>query len=277
MRNLKAGRLIGFSYFVAKLTECINVGRGRIADYYQKGTTMSDTAGIRKLYKSRTERMIDGVCGGVAKYFTLDPTLVRIAWVLLTLFGGSGIILYIVAMVVMPKEPYVIPDFGAEHSKSAAHTPADQSQKNSLFWGILLIFVGALLFMHNMGVSLWHEWWSLDWDLGLAVLLILVGVGFLWGGRNSLVRSTASPEGATTDANAEAPEQAAVPDKLYRSFTDNKMFGVCGGLGEYFGIDSTIIRILFIVGAFLSSGIVVIGYIIMAIVVPKANPVFKTV
>lgn len=238
---------------------------------------MSDTAGVKKLYKSRTERMIDGVCGGVAKYFNLDPTLVRIVWVLLTLFGGSGIILYIVAMFVMPKEPYVLPNFSAEHSKSTVHTTGDQSQKNSLFWGILLIFVGALLFLHNMGVSLWHEWWSLDWDLGFAVLLILLGVGFLWGGRNSLVRSSANPEDATTNVNADAPERTAIPDKLYRSSTDSKIFGVCGGLGEYFGIDSTIIRILFIVGAFLSSGIVVIGYIIMAIVVPKTTPVFKIV
>lgn len=238
---------------------------------------MTDTDGVKKLYKSRTERMIDGVCGGVAKYFTLDPTLVRIAWVLLTLFGGSGIILYIVAMVVMPKEPYMLPDYGAEHGAPGVQGVTGRSQKNSLFWGILLIVVGGLLFLHNMGVSIWHEWWSLDWDLGLAVLLILVGVGFLWGGRNSLVRSTANPEDATTNVNAEAPEQSAAPEKLYRSFADKKMFGVCGGLAEYFGIDSTIIRILFIVGAFLSSGIVVIGYIIMAIVVPKANPVFKTV
>lgn len=91
------------------------------------------------------------------------------------------------------------------------------------------------------------------------------------------MRSTANPEDATTNVNAEAAEQSAAPEKLYRSFADKKMFGVCGGLAEYFGIDSTIIRILFIVGAFLSSGIVVIGYIIMAIVVPKATPVFKTV
>jgi phage shock protein PspC (stress-responsive transcriptional regulator) len=59
---------------------------------------------------------------------------------------------------------------------------------------------------------------------------------------------------------------------LHRSFTDSKLFGVCGGLGEYFGIDSTIVRILFLVGAFASGGVVVIGYIIMAIAVPKGLP-----
>ncbi len=235
---------------------------------------MADTTGIKKLYKARTERMIDGVCGGVAKYFNLDPTLVRIAWVLLTFLGGSGIILYIVAMVVMPKEPYVIPDYAAEHTPSGVPEVGDRSQKNNLFWGLLLIAVGALLFLHNMGWSIWHEWWSLDWDLGLAVLLILVGVGFLWGGRNSMARRSVQPEDPVRGVNA-GSDEAGIPRKLYRSFTDSKIFGVCGGLAEYLGIDSTVVRILFIVGALLSSGIVIIGYIIMAIIVPKSVPVFK--
>ena len=59
----------------------------------------------KRLYKSRTERMIDGVCGGIAEYLGLDVTLIRIVWVLLTLFGGTGIVLYIVAMIVMPTAP----------------------------------------------------------------------------------------------------------------------------------------------------------------------------
>ncbi len=238
---------------------------------------MVDTAGIKRLYKSRTERMIDGVCGGVAKYFNLDPTLVRIAWVLLTFLGGSGIILYIVAMVVMPKEPYIIPDYSAEPAGTSPHAATtERSQKSSLFWGILLIVVGGLLFLHNMGISVWHGWWSLDWDLGMAVLLILVGVGFLWGGRNSLAQSSVQPEESAPNINAGAAEATGMPRKLYRSFSDSKMFGVCGGLGEYFGIDSTIVRILFIIGALLTSGLVVIGYVAMAIIVPKSIPVFKT-
>ncbi len=238
---------------------------------------MADTTGIKKLYKSRTERMIDGVCGGVAKYFNLDPTLVRIAWVLLTFLGGSGIILYIVAMIVMPKEPYIIPDYSSESTRTGAQeAKTDQSQKNSLFWGILLIVVGGLLFLHNMGVSIWHQWWSMDWDLGLAVLLILIGVGFLWGGRNSLSQSNLKPEDSIPASDA-GPAGAALPRKLYRSFTDSKLFGVCGGLAEHFGLDSTIIRIGFIAGALLTSGVVVVGYIVLAIVVPKAIPVYKAV
>ena len=53
---------------------------------------MTHSPDIKRLYKSRTDRMIDGVCGGIAEYFGLDSTLVRIAWVLLTLLGGTGIL-----------------------------------------------------------------------------------------------------------------------------------------------------------------------------------------
>ncbi len=237
-----------------------------------------ETLGIKKLYKSRTERMIDGVCGGVAKYFNLDPTLVRIAWVLLTFLGGSGILLYIAAMVVMPKEPYIIPEYGAGPTgANPLSAETERSQKSSLFWGILLIIVGGFLFLHNMGFSIWHGWWSMDWDLGLAVLLILVGVGFLWGGRNSLARPPSAAEATPANMNTGSAEATGISRKLYRSFTDNKMFGVCGGLGEYFAIDSTIVRILFIIGALLTSGLLVIGYIAMAIIVPKSIPVFKAV
>jgi phage shock protein PspC (stress-responsive transcriptional regulator) len=233
-------------------------------------------AEVKRLYKSRTDRMIDGVCGGVAKYLNLDPTLVRIALVLLTLLGGSGILLYIIAMIVMPKEPYLFTmGTGATEAQSPDATTTQQastpSKKNSLFWGILLIVVGTALFLDNVGLDFWRFWWWFDGEMVLAVLLILAGVAFLWGGRNSLHKQpTASVESESGVGPQAQPLQAA--RRLYRSFTDSKLFGVCGGVGEYFGIDSTIVRILFLIGAFASGGIVVIGYIIMAIALPRATP-----
>lgn len=56
----------------------------------------------RKLYKSMTDKKISGVCGGIAEYFDFDSTVVRLALVLFTLLGGSGIIAYIIAALVMP-------------------------------------------------------------------------------------------------------------------------------------------------------------------------------
>ena len=59
----------------------------------------------KKLYKSNKNKMLDGVCGGIAEYFNVDPTLVRLATVLLCLGVGSGLLAYIVAMIVMPRAP----------------------------------------------------------------------------------------------------------------------------------------------------------------------------
>ena len=59
----------------------------------------------KRLYRSTTQKMLGGVCGGIAEYFDIDPTLVRLALVAITLFGGSGIIAYIVAYLVIPEAP----------------------------------------------------------------------------------------------------------------------------------------------------------------------------
>ena len=58
-----------------------------------------------RLYKSNTNKMIDGVCGGLAEYFNVDPTLVRLGWVVFCALGGSGILAYIVAAVIIPRNP----------------------------------------------------------------------------------------------------------------------------------------------------------------------------
>ena len=59
----------------------------------------------KRLYKSRDNRMLSGVCGGIAEYFDIDPTLVRLGWVLFCALGGSGILVYIIAAVIIPEQP----------------------------------------------------------------------------------------------------------------------------------------------------------------------------
>ena len=59
----------------------------------------------KRLYKSNQNKMIDGVCGGIAEYFGVDPTVVRLLWVLFSLMGGSGILAYIIAALIIPRNP----------------------------------------------------------------------------------------------------------------------------------------------------------------------------
>jgi len=221
--------------------------------------------------------MIDGVCGGLAKFFGLDVTLIRIAWVLLTLIGGSGILLYLVAMIIMPKDPAPLP---LSHAASERSTGA-----NAKFWGILLVVIGVLWLLRNLDIPYYLSWWGFSWEYVLPALLIMAGVAFLYGGRAGLTN------GANADSTGEPSAPEAVPGtaehantmppaadpvlRLYRSRREKKLFGVCGGLASYLNVDPTIIRLLFVVAAPASFGFMILLYLAMAIIVPN-EPLFLT-
>lgn len=59
----------------------------------------------KRLYKSEENRVLCGVCGGVGEYLGIDPTIVRLIWILITLCAGAGILFYIIAAIVIPKMP----------------------------------------------------------------------------------------------------------------------------------------------------------------------------
>jgi phage shock protein C len=67
----------------------------------------------RKLYRSRTQRMVAGVCGGLAEYFNLDTTVIRVLFLVLTLFGGSGLVIYLVMWILVPDASKVPPTTSA--------------------------------------------------------------------------------------------------------------------------------------------------------------------
>jgi len=56
----------------------------------------------RKLYRSRTQRMVAGVCGGLAEYFNVDTTVIRVLFLVVTLFGGAGLVVYVVMWILVP-------------------------------------------------------------------------------------------------------------------------------------------------------------------------------
>jgi len=63
---------------------------------------------MKKLYKSEKDRKLFGVCGGIAEYFRVDSTLIRLCWVFLVCFFGAGILAYILAAIIMPNESNII-------------------------------------------------------------------------------------------------------------------------------------------------------------------------
>lgn len=65
----------------------------------------------KKLYRVEKGAMLAGVCGGIAEYFNLDPSIVRLLWAVLVCFGGTGIWLYIVAGIVLPRKSDAYPGY----------------------------------------------------------------------------------------------------------------------------------------------------------------------
>lgn len=61
---------------------------------------------MKKIYRSKSQRMISGVCGGIAHYFNIDPTIVRLVWVLVSIFSTAipGLIIYLICVIVIPDE-----------------------------------------------------------------------------------------------------------------------------------------------------------------------------
>ncbi|MCX7922079.1 MAG: PspC domain-containing protein [Clostridia bacterium] len=61
---------------------------------------------LRKLYLSDTDKKLAGVCGGLGEYFNVDPTLIRLLWILLTFFNGIGLFSYFIAWLIMPRKSF---------------------------------------------------------------------------------------------------------------------------------------------------------------------------
>ncbi len=59
---------------------------------------------MKKLYRSNNQRIIAGVCGGIAEYFNIDPTIVRLIFIIVSLLGGSGILAYLIAALIIPEQ-----------------------------------------------------------------------------------------------------------------------------------------------------------------------------
>lgn len=60
---------------------------------------------MKKLYRSNTDRKLCGVCGGLAEHLDIDPVIIRLIFIFLTLFGGGGLLIYLICAVVIPKSP----------------------------------------------------------------------------------------------------------------------------------------------------------------------------
>jgi phage shock protein C len=201
----------------------------------------------RKLYRSQSNRMVGGVCGGIAEYFEIDPNLVRLIWAAVTLVGGIGLLLYIASLVIIPNNPEQTPDDKSEKSENII-------KDKSLFWGSLLIIFGIFLLLRQFGLFYAFDFWHLPWQSIWAIILILIGAVLLY---HRMREDTEEGE-------------AVERKRFYRSRTDKMIGGVCGGLAAYFDIDVSIVRVLWVLGTIVSAGVGVLVYIVFMLAISEA-------
>jgi phage shock protein C len=144
---------------------------------------------MKRLYKSRKDKIFDGVCGGTAEFFNTDPVLVRIIFVLFTLIGGSGIIAYIVGMIIMPVKPIEEGETEKDDKKEKSDAKAVKASgepartvspsSGSLFIGIILILIGGIFLMDNFPFINIHPFFWLRrhfWEYFIPGILIVTGI-----------------------------------------------------------------------------------------------------
>jgi len=133
----------------------------------------------RRLTRSKTNHMLFGVCGGLGEYFGIDPTLVRLAFVLLTLANGIGLVIYIILAIIMPSGKSVeMPDPHENRTQSTWESPRqpgergnEHTDRNRLL-GALLLIVGIYLLLDRLSIFRMSWWFD---ELFLPALLILGG------------------------------------------------------------------------------------------------------
>ncbi|GAB6087704.1 PspC domain-containing protein [Alkaliphilus crotonatoxidans] len=141
----------------------------------------------KKLYLSRNDKKLAGVCGGIAEYFDIDSTLVRLLWVLFTIPGGAGLLVYIIAAVIMNEPPIHQNHQGGinldkDQNVSGSYYESSQSERsnhrdNILIGGILVVLGGYFLTKNLFNWS----WLSIRYLM--PILLIVIGTAVLINGK----------------------------------------------------------------------------------------------
>ncbi|MFZ4620012.1 MAG: PspC domain-containing protein [Bacteroidota bacterium] len=222
----------------------------------------------QKLYRSQTNKVFAGVCGGLAEYFDVDPVVIRIIFVLMLLFGGSGFLLYLVAIFIVPKRPFAAQPFVADQS-----IPVTQPKKDTVrnwFGGALVVF-GFIILLSNLEIFHFFNFLEDAFEYVFPVLLIILGMAIIYYRQSQQENPPQQSQGDQSAPAAEYTTQAESFRQFRRSSGDKKLFGVCGGMAQYFGIDSSLLRMLYVVLCLASFGAGFVLYILIAIVVPYDN------
>jgi phage shock protein C len=135
---------------------------------------------MKRLYRSRKNRVIAGVCGGIAEYLEVDPVLVRLIAVLLLFVGGGSFIAYIIGMIIIPDQhlEFMKDQSGSISVPPPPPNPAKAGQTGGLIVGVILIVLGFSFLLRHIPFFHQYYWWfwNMGWNFFWPSLLILIGL-----------------------------------------------------------------------------------------------------
>lgn len=144
---------------------------------------MKNVSSTQRLYRSRKDRVIAGVCGGMGEYFDIDPVWIRIAAILLIFAHGIGIILYLLTWILIPENPSQsipknknyerVKKVEKEAKRVVYDIDTKRNDRGLYFFGFVLILVGTLILFKNI-------FWWFTMEYVWPVLLIAFGIYLLW-------------------------------------------------------------------------------------------------
>ena len=137
-----------------------------------------------RLYRSKTDRVIAGIAGGLGGYFHIDPTIIRLVFVLITIFGGSGILIYLILWLIIPNENANTDtedtlrenaqEMRLRASELTQNLRIEKGQTDTKFWlAIIIIAFGLMFLLNNFGltIGIGRLWPLVLVILGLFILL----------------------------------------------------------------------------------------------------------
>jgi phage shock protein PspC (stress-responsive transcriptional regulator) len=228
------------------------------------------------LYRNPTDKMIGGVCGGIADYFHWDASLVRIVWLVATIAtGGGGLLAYLVLWGLLP--------VGSVQTGLQRPAAFALNERNIGRMAMVLIGLGALWLLANVGILpgiLRIFWWTLNIFFWPA---LLIGIGYLLGTGNTNLRVDFTDwknrfQSRANGVNVKMPNTDSLKSTLndvrnrlplHRSTKDRLFLGVCGGLGQQLGIDPNLVRLLWAAFSIMSVGAGLFLYVALGLLLPE--------
>jgi phage shock protein C len=233
----------------------------------------------RMLYRSPSDKLVGGVCGGIAEYLGWNPVLVRVAWVVATFATwGGGVLAYILLALFLPV---------GTNTVGQIKPPALELSQKGMSWAAgLLIGLGGLWLLANLGIlpGMWRGFWGLVGVIFWPALLIAAGYLLLRANSekdiDQEIKNTASgfANKVTGSFNGKLPSGEQVKSgfssmrsglPLRRSSSNKMLMGVCGGMGEKWGIDANLIRLIWAAFALGTMGMGALVYLLVGLLLPS--------